>query len=462
MTLANPDIGTGQHEDRRPRPYRRSGFLALAAALLMASFDGAVINVALPAIAADQGVTPAAAIGAITAYQIAVVISLLPLAALAESIGFKRVFFAGVGVFALGAILSAQSGSIPMLSAARAIQGLGAGAIMSINIAMLRHVLPSARLGRGIGIMSLVVGCAGAAGPPLAGGILALLSWHWLFLLSLPLCAVIAVLGAAGLPDMAGTGRRFDVGSALLNACAFGFFIFALGAAGRHDDPALVLAQLAVAAIAFVLLTLRQNGRAAPLLPVDLLASRRFALSILASVCSFVAQYLALVSLPFFLLGIMGRSVAEIGLLLTPWPVALAVLAPLSGRLADRISADYLSTMGMAIFAAGFLCLAALPEQAATIDILWRLALCGIGQGVFLAPSNRTIISSAPKARSGGASGLQSTGRVLGQSVGAALAGLLVGSAGHAQFVLVLSLAAGFAGAGSLASLGRVLLRDGR
>ena len=169
----------------------------------------------------------------------------------------------------------------------------------------------------------------------------------------------------------------------------------------------------------------RQLGLPVPLLPVDLLRIPLFSLSICTSICSFCAQMLALVSLPFFMQSVLGRSEVETGLLLTPWPLATMVMAPLAGYLIERVHAGLLGAVGLAVMAAGLLALALLPAAPSDMDIIWRMMLCGAGFGLFQSPNNHTIITAAPRQRSGGASGMLGTARLLGQSIGAAMVALM-------------------------------------
>jgi DHA2 family multidrug resistance protein-like MFS transporter len=170
-----------------------------------------------------------------------------------------------------------------------------------------------------------------------------------------------------------------------------------------------------------------------------------FSLSIGTSICSFTAQMLALVSLPFFLQGALGFSAVETGLLITPWPLAIAVAAPIAGRLADKYPGGLLGAVGLVVFAGGLLSLALIPAHAGMGDIVWRMALAGAGFGLFQSPNNRAMITSAPRERSGGASGMLGTARLLGQTSGAALVALIFArSAEHGEPVS-LYVAVGFA-----------------
>jgi MFS transporter, DHA2 family, multidrug resistance protein len=198
-----------------------------------------------------------------------------------------------------------------------------------------------------------------------------------------------------------------------------------------------------------------------PLLPLDLLRRPVFALSMMTSVCSFAAQALAYLALPFYFHDELGRSVTETGMLMTPWPLAIAIAAPIAGRLADRFSPGLLGGIGLAIQAAGLALLAMLPDDPSTADIIWRLTVCGLGFGLFQSPNNKVIITSAPPERSGGASGMQSSARLLGQSLGAALAAVLFGLAVGDPTAVILWLSVGLSVIGCVTSSLRTL-RGGR
>jgi DHA2 family multidrug resistance protein-like MFS transporter len=189
------------------------------------------------------------------------------------------------------------------------------------------------------------------------------------------------------------------------------------------------------------------------MLPLDLLRRPVFALSMVTSVCSFTAQTLAYVSLPFYFHDVLGLSVVEIGLLMTPWPLAVAVAAPVSGRLVDRYSAGMLGGIGLMVLAAGLALLAELPPAPPSpVDIVWRLVICGLGFGLFQTPNNKTIITSAPRERSGGASGMQSSARLLGQALGAAAVAVLFALVQGNAVPVILWLGAGLSAAGCVAS----------
>ncbi|MFK3659695.1 MFS transporter [Scandinavium sp. NPDC088450] len=433
--------------DGLPLPQRYGAILTIILGISMAVLDGAIANVALPTIASDLNASPAASIWIVNAYQIAIVISLLSLAFLGDMFGYRRIYKCGLVVFTCTSLICALSHSLEMLTLARVAQGLGGAALMSVNTALIRLIYPQRFLGRGMGINSFIVAVSSAAGPTIAAAILSVASWQWLFLINVPLGIISFVLAMRYLPANPARSQasRFDLPSAVMNALTFGLLITALSSFAQGQSLQLVLAEIAAMLIVGFFFVRRQLKLPVPLLPVDLLRIPIFSLSICTSICSFCAQMLALVSLPFFLQSVMGRSEVETGLLLTPWPLATMVMAPLAGYLIEKVHAGLLGALGLAVMACGLFALALLPSSPHDLDIIWRMILCGAGFGLFQSPNNHTIVSSAPRNRSGGASGMLGTARLLGQSTGAALVALmfnLFGTHGtHTSLLLAGSLA---------------------
>ena len=412
-----------QHEDGLPIPRRYWSAAGIWLALAMAVLDGAIANVALPVIARELGASPAASVWVINAYQLTITILLLPLAALGDRIGYKCIYIPGLALFTLGSVGCALGGTLSLLIAARVFQGVGAACIMSMNAALVRATYPSEMLGRGIGYNAMVLSISAAVGPTLAALILSVGSWQWLFLINLPIGIAALIVGRKSLPDPHGHGRPFDWPSALLSGAMMGLVVFGAETFAR-ESPTIGIALIVAGVIAAVGLVWREWGEPNPLMPLDLLKIPIFTLSISTSIVSFAAQMLAYVAIPFLFQSVLGRSVFATGLLMTPWPLAVGVAAPIAGRIADRINAGLLGGIGLAIFALGLFFLSRLGASPDNFDIAWRMAVCGLGFGLFQSPNNRTIVSAAPKPRSGAAGGMLATARLLGQTAGAVAVGV--------------------------------------
>lgn len=437
----------------------RRALLAILLAVALGSLDTAIANTALPAIAADLQATPAASIWIINAYQMAIVATLLPFAALSDLWGPRKVFLGGLAFFTASSLGCALADSLVTLTIARVLQGVGASAIMSVNIALIRLIYPAHRLGRGVGLNALVVGVGFACGPTVASLVLSVASWPWLFAINVPLGVLCFGFGLPTLPRSEPRSHRFDPVTALLTGLSFSALVLALGLATQRDDARWLGLALLTAAAACALLLRRQAGHPAPMLPVDLLKRPLFALSAATSMCAFATQGLALVSLPFYFEQVLHRDPIETGFLMTPWAAVVAAIAPLAGRLSDRHAPGLLGGIGLSALALGMASLALLPAQPGVPDIVARMVLCGIGFGFFQSPNLRALMASAPPERAGGASGVIAMARLLGQATGAALVALCFGLAGTQGAVWALWLGAGTATLAAAASTARLWAR---
>ncbi len=438
--------------DGLPTPARYWAMLVILMGLAISVLDATIVNLALPDIARDLQRPASDAVWVVNAYQLCMLVLLLPCATLGDLVGYRRVYLVGLGVLLAGSLGCLLADSLPMLVAARGLQGAGAAGVLGVNAALVRLTYPRALLGRGIAINSVVVATASVAGPTVAAAILSVAAWPWLFAINLPLTAFVLLLGLRALPHNEGApapGARLSALDVAMNIAMFGLIFLGVdhlgtraggtpSAAELGTATAMLLAGIAVG----IVYVRRQLRRPVPLFPVDLLRIRVFTLSMCTSIGAFGAQMMSNIALPFLLLEGYGRSHVDTGLLISAWPIATVMTAPVAGRLIGRVPAGLLGGVGLWAMAIGLALLALLPAQPHNADIAWRMALCGIGFGLFQSPNNYTIVTSAPPHRSGAASGMLGTARLTGQSIGAVL------------LAIVFSVASPHDGSGPLIALG--------
>ena len=449
--MANPKHDV--HADGLPVPRRYFAIAVLLTTLTLVVLDGAIANLALPSIAVSLQASPDATVWVVTAYQLAVLVALLPCGALGEKFGARRVYLLGVAIFTIASAACVLSGSLAALVAARFAQGLGGGAIMALAVMNLRHVVPQKLVGTIIGINAMVVAISSAAGPGLAGAILTVAPWPWLFALNIPLGLIVLTFGSV-LPFTPGEVRRIP-GAALVISGVM-FVLFFVGGDRLVQQPLAGIVMMVSAMLCLAVLLRIQRGSPAPLLPTDLLALPAFRIAVIASVSCFAGQMLSLIALPFYLQHLMGMPPIQAGLFMMPLPAATAVIAPISGRLADRFKTAWLCGAGGALMALGLAAIALLPAGHSTLLIIGTM-LAGLGFGLFQTPNNRILLLSAPKPRSGAAGAMQGTARLSGQTLGSiamAILFVLLPTTSAPQIALLVS--AAFAGLAALISLGRV------
>lgn len=407
-------------------PRRIWAITSLSGGTALLVLDAALPAVALPTIAREFSVAPTSAILVITVYQLIFVMVILPFSALGERIGLRVLYRGGLVLFVIASAFAGLAQSMPTLLFARALQALGAAAILSVTSACLRSIYPASMLGRGIAINSAVVSSANAFAPALAGILLAFAPWQWIFVAAVPL-GLLSLIASPGLPDSpASNNRRYDWSGALLCAATFGLLTCGLEMLVRGYDWWLVTAILSAGIGISLFFVRRELSLTYPILPLDLLRQPTISLSVLGALFVFIASMVVLLTLPFIFEQTYGFEAAEIGALIAPWPVAIMITAPLLSLLSDRISPAFLGVGGMACAIAGLAAMAMLPANPQYADIAWRMALCGAGFGAFLAPNVRILLSATPKDRTASAGGLIATTRLTGQVLGATFASALL------------------------------------
>jgi MFS transporter, DHA2 family, multidrug resistance protein len=443
------------HANKNPELLSRQRWLVMSCILLgvlLSNLDSAIANIALPTLARDFGSSDAAVVWVVNAYQLAAAVCLLPAAALGDIVGHKRIYATGLILFMVASLCCAAAHTLVFLVFARLLQGIGGACLAALGPALVRAIYPRQLIGSGFAAIALVVAMAGATGPTVAALILSVASWPWLFLVNLPVCLVTVPLFFAVAPAGEPAPRPFDLSGALLNAIAFGLLVVSVD---NIRDTRLALCMFLGGVFILGTLVWHQSRRAVPLLPLDLLKIPVIALSAVTSVCSYAAQIIAYISVPFLLQAVLHRSAVETGLLVTPWPLLVALAAPVAGRLSTRYPASVLGSVGLAVLACGLLSLVALPSSPTNWDVALRMAVCGAGFGFFQTPNNITMMTSGPANRSGAAGGLIAVARTVGWCVGSALATAVFQLETDNRTMWCLTIAATFSTVAAIASVAR-------
>jgi MFS family permease len=358
--------GSGRH-DRSPW----LAFSVVAVGTFMATLDGNIVNVALPTIGADLGAPVGRLQWIVNAYVLAITATLLLLGRLGDRLGHRAVYAGGLLVFTAGSVLCGLAPGLGALVASRVVQAAGASAMMAIGPAIVTAAFPPGMRGRALGTVGTVVAIGLTAGPPLGGLIVSTLSWRWVFYVNLP-------VGVAG---------------------AF-----------------------------WALRSLPRGGGAAggPLLDTSPFRIPTFTLGLLAGFLSYAAMFSQTLLTPFLLARVLGVSPAALGLVLVSVPVALSVASPLSGWIADRFGGRGLQPLGMALLAVALVALSLAGPGSSLPSVAARLALAGLGMGLFQSPNNVVVMSALPRERLGSGGGLLATSRNGGMAAGVALAGAVM------------------------------------
>jgi len=414
----------------------------LAIGVFMATLDSSIVNISLPAIASYFGVPLNGAVEwIIIVYLMVIAGVLLTIGRLADMIGRKPIWAAGLAIFTIGSALSGAATSLGFLIAARGLQGFGGALIMAISPAMLTGAFPANERGRALGMNAVIVALGVSAGPTLGGIITQHFTWRWIFYVNVPLGVVGFIATLRVLTERLHLGKgRFDPTGAIF--LAIGLVALTLGLSFGQEwgwNSPLLIGTLVVSAISLAILVIVEQRVSNPIIDFALLRRRVFLSANVSLVLSFLALFAVSFMLPFYLEELRGFSLEEAGLLLTPLPLTIAVLAPISGTLADRFGTRWLAAGGLAIACLGLVLISQLNAQSSVWDIIWRLIVAGVGQAMFQSPNNSALMGDAPRGQQGSASGFLATGRVVGQSISVALAGAIFASLGGAAAGRLLS-----------------------
>lgn len=386
----------------------------------MATLDGSIVNIALPSIGKAFGIDLATVEWVVVGYLLVVGSLLLPIGRLGEVLSYRRVYLAGFAIFTAASVLCGAAPGPGWLVASRAVQGIGAAALMAMGPAIIARTFGPGERGRALGLNAVSVAIGLSLGPALGGILTEVGTWRAIFLVNLPVGIFAMAWAARVLPvEQRGQRQPFDVPGAVLTAGSLFALLLALnqGESLGWTSPSVVglLALWIGLGAAFVVVERRTT---APMMDLDLFRVRAFTAGLAAVVVAFAGLFTATFLLPFLLQEGSGYTPLQAGLLITPIPIAAAIVAPAGGALSDRIGQRLPASVGISLLTLGLLSLTTLPESFTPVELVWRLALIGAGQGLFLSPNSSSILGAVPRPRLGTASGMIAQMRVVGQALG--------------------------------------------
>ncbi len=408
-----------------------SKWLILAAVMLgtvMTPLDASIVNTVLPSITKFFQTDISIAQWVPTVYLLTICCLILFFGRLGDMIGYKKVFLFGIAAFTATSALCGSSQHVWMLIAFRALQGLSASMIMAVGVAIVTAAFPPTERGKALGIYAIGIAIGLGLGPTLGGLIAEDLSWRYIFFINVPIGIAALVWGSRIIPrGSTKPGQRLDFAGALT---AFIFLLALLLYANRGEDwgwaSPLPLTLLAVAIVFGILFLWVERTTAQPMLNLALFTNRVFSFASLSALLSFMALYSLVFLTPFYLMFVLHYSVLKVGLVMAASPLLTLMVAPLSGAASDRIGTRVFAVCGMCIAALGLFLCSGLSESATAFDVIWRLAVTGVGTGMFQSPNNSEIMGSVSLPYLGIASGIIAAMRNVGMVLGIAVAGAVL------------------------------------
>jgi len=390
----------------------------------MAVLDSSIVNVALPVIAASLGVELTTIQWVVSAYLLVITILLPLFGKVGDMYGRRRIFLLGFVIFMIGSLLCGTSYAIWLLVAARVVQAIGASMLMANSPAIVSITFPGKERGRALGMIGTVVAIASMSGPSLGGLLVGIFNWQSIFYINLPIGLVAYILGYLILPvEEKCQQGSFDFVGALLFAVGMTGFLLVLINGQEWGWGSYIVNVIAIMTIVLLSIFIWHENRVEhPMIDLSLFKRWPFLAGNLSGLLSFMAMFSNNMLLPFYLHTILLLSPTQIGLAITPFPLLMAVTAPISGYLSERISPVILTSSGLGIMMVGLLYLSTLDTQSVVWNVVIGQAVMGFGNGMFQSPNNNSVLSSVPSAKVGLASGMSALMRNVGMVSGIAVA----------------------------------------
>lgn len=404
----------------------RTVLVAVMAGAVLGPIDASIVNVILPTIAGSLRASLAEVQWVPMVYLLTGGSLVLLFGRLGDVLGYRRVFLGGLLGFVVTSALCAAAPSVPALVAARALQGLASGMLMSVPLAILTRTYPPGERGKVIGLFASSISIGLAIGPSLGGFLAAAFGWRAAFLVNVPVGLLAFAFAGRVLPRSPGAAGRLDVAGGVTWLLSLSSFLLFVNRAQQEGlswrTSPLLLASLGLLGVFLAV----ERRTAEPMLELSLLSRRPLAGGCAAAVLNFVSQYAVVFATPFFLARVLHEGPGSTGLVMTAFPLAVLCVAPFAGALSDRVGTVAPSVAGALLCALAALLLALLPAGAGPAAVAARLSLFGVGTGLFQSPNNSAVMGSAPRERLGVVSSLLGTSRTLGMSLGIAAAGAIL------------------------------------
>jgi EmrB/QacA subfamily drug resistance transporter len=395
----------------------------------MAALNSASLIIILPTLQSDLHTDLINILWVMLAYVLASAVLLLSVGRLADLIGNKRIYLLGYLIFGLGSTLCALATNVWVLVAARFVQGIGGALLMANTSAIITHTFPKKELGRALGVASATFSVGTTLGPIVGGVLTDAINWHWAFWFNVPLAAIGLVLAALFLHSEVGARQsvqreQFDWIGAVLLAISLSALLYFVSLGPLYGwGSTRMLGMLALFIVTAALFIMRQLAAPQPLLHLRLFQNRLFTMANLSAALASMGMIAVLFLMPFYLEDVLHYSLFLSAVLLTPYPVTMLIVAPISGWLSDRLGSRTLGTIGMALSALSLLWMSSLTIHSSYGDVAVRLVVLGLGMGLFQSPNNSAVMSSAPSTRRGIASAVLGTMRNLGTMLGIGITG---------------------------------------
>ena len=400
---------------------------AVGMGVFLATIDGSIVNISLPTMEKSFETDFALVQWVVLAYLLTVTTLMLGIGRLADIYGKKPIYTTGFIIFTLGSVLCGLSPSIYTLIGFRVLQAVGAAMIMALGMAIVTEAFPRSERGRALGISGTIVSVGIAVGPTLGGVIVQYLSWHWIFFVNLPIGIIGTFMVIRYVPAFKPPGGQlFDYWGALTLCISLLALLVALTLGqynGFRDGIVLLFIVVWMAFLAiFIIVELRLEQ---PMLDLRLFRNSLFSVSLTTGFITFICLAGTLILMPFYVENVLGYGPQQTGLLMATVPVALGIIAPVSGALSDRFGSRPITVAGLAFLTIGFLAVSSLDAETTTLGYILRFIPVGLGVGMFQSPNNSAIMGAAPRDRLGIASGMLAVTRTLGQTTGIAVLGAL-------------------------------------